>query len=115
MNRVSQTTAIIPAFALWLAAAMPHPAVAQIKVGLVGGMTRDVSSGKPVGGAQIVAHSLRRRMDSATLTNAEGIFTFTNLEPGTYEFAASKDGFETSSKEVEVVARETVRVDLPLQ
>src|SRR5262249_39316759 len=39
----------------------------------------------------------------------------TNLEPGQYEVAATKNGFHKSSARVEVAARRTARVDLPLE
>ncbi|HLX44387.1 MAG TPA: TonB-dependent receptor [Bryobacteraceae bacterium] len=90
------------------------PAFAQPEVGLVGGVTRDSSSGKPVPGAQIIAHSLNKGTDQSTVTGADGIFTFTKLEPGLYEIAATKEGFRNSSTHVEVSVRKIARVELPL-
>src|SRR5579862_1863728 len=83
--------------------------------GLAGGITRDSDSGKPVAQAQIVAHNLGKGTDQSTVSDAEGIFTFTNLEPGLYEFAALKSGFQKSSAHIEVAALRTARVDLPLR
>ncbi len=96
-----------------LAAAIP--AIGQSSVGLMGGVTSDFTSGKPVAKAQIVAHNLFKGTDSTTISDADGIFTFTNLEPGRYEVAATKDGFQKSSTQVEVAAMRSARVDLPLQ
>jgi hypothetical protein len=100
--------------AFWLAA-LPVPAFGQVAFGLVGGITSDSSSGKPVAKAQIVAHNLDKGTNRTTVSDADGIFTFTNLEPGKYEFAAVKDGFMKSSTRVEVAALRTARVDIPLQ
>ena len=95
--------------------ALSFLAQGQTTVGLVGGVTRDSSNGKPLAGAQIVAHNLKRGADRATSSNAEGLFAFTNLEPGQYEIAASKDGFQKSAAKVEVAADRPVRVELPLR
>jgi hypothetical protein len=51
----------------------------------------------------------------AAVSNTDGVFTFTNLEPGPYEFAATKDGFQKSSAIAEVDAHQVARVELPLQ
>ena len=85
----------------------------QEAVGLVGGVTRDTTSGKPVAAVQIIAHSVNKGTEASAVTGADGIYTFTNLEPGPYEVAATKNGFQKSAMHVEVVARQTARVDLP--
>ncbi len=95
--------------------AVPVPSFGQSSVGLVGGVTSDFASGKPVGKAEIVAHNLYGGKDSTTLSDGDGIFTFTNLEPGRYEVAATKEGFQKASTQVEVAAMRTARVNLPLQ
>src|SRR5258708_30417430 len=98
-----------------LLCALSLPACGQMDVGLVGGITRDSASGKPLAEAKIIAHNVDRSTDHSTLSNADGVLTFTNLEPGRYEVAATKDGFQKSFAQVEVAARRTARVDLPLQ
>jgi len=105
----------VPACAALLFAALSVPAFGQSAVGLVGGITRDSSSGKPIAQAQIIAHNLDKGSDRSTVSDADGIFTFTNLEPGPYEVAATKSGFQKSSAHVEVAALRTARVELPLQ
>ncbi len=82
--------------------------------GLVSGIARDSGSGKPVAEAQVIAHNLAKGTDRTTVTDAGGIFTFTDLEPGAYELAATKNGFQKSSAHVEVAASRTANVDLPL-
>jgi hypothetical protein len=98
-----------------LFAALSLPAFAQSPVGLVGGITRDFSSGKPLAKVQIVAHNLDKGTDRTAISDADGIFTFTNLEPGPYEVDATKDGFENLSAQVEVADRRVARVVLPLE
>ncbi len=91
------------------------PLVAEPGLGIVGGVARDASSGKPVAGAQIVAHHVDKNTDRFTFTSADGFFAFTNLEPGQYEIAASKNGFRKSSARVNVTGRNNPRIDLPLE
>src|ERR1700732_4679510 len=69
------------------------PAHGQVADGLVGGVTRD-PAGKPVAEVQIVAHNLDRGTDQSTITDANGLYTFTHLEPGKYDVAATKSGFQ---------------------
>jgi hypothetical protein len=109
------TSAFVPVFIVLLFAATSLPAFGQTAVGIVGGITLDSASGKPVAEAQITAHNLDKGTDSATVTDADGIFTFTKLEPGQYEFAATKSGFQKSAAHIEVAALRVTRVQLPLQ
>src|SRR5580658_658404 len=113
---------VVPACA-FLLGGLSFPAFPQAVAGVIGGIARDSASGAPVGGAQVVAHNLAHDIshnldkgaDHATVTNADGAFTLTNVEPGRYEVTATKNGFQRSSVQVEVAARKTARVDLPLQ
>jgi len=90
------------------------PAFGQ-SVGLVDGVARDSAGGGPVAEVQIVAHNLDKATDHTTVTRADGIFTFTNLEPGQYEVAATKSGFQKASVHIEVTANKTAKVELPLE
>jgi hypothetical protein len=83
-------------------------------VGLVGGITRD-AAGKPLAQVQVIAHNLAKGTDATAITGEDGIFTFTRLEPGLYEVAAAKYGFQKSSTNVEVAVGRVARVELPLQ
>jgi hypothetical protein len=102
------------ACAAFLCGALSIPAFGQPAGGLVSGIARDSGSGKPVAEAQIIAHNLNKGTDRTTITDAGGIFTFTNLEPGAYDLAATKNGFQKSSAHVEVAASRPANVDLPL-
>jgi Putative beta-barrel porin-2, OmpL-like. bbp2/Carboxypeptidase regulatory-like domain len=91
------------------------PVFGQVEVGFMGGVTRDSVSGKPVADVQVIAHNLRKGAEHAAFTSADGTFTLTNLEPGAYELAVTKKGFNNSSAQVEVAASQTARVDFLLQ
>jgi hypothetical protein len=78
------------------------------------GVTRNSTSGIPMMGVQIVVHSLDKGTDRATLSNAEGLFSFADVEPGRYEVAASKNGFQKLSTKIDVAPSRTVNVELPL-
>jgi hypothetical protein len=106
---------ILAACAAFLCGAWSLPAFGQATVGVAGGITRDSSSGKPVAEVEVIAHNLNKGTDRATVTNTDGIFTFTTLEPGQYEFEAIKDGFRKSSARAEVDDHRAASVELPLQ
>ena len=107
---------VVLACAAFLFGMLSLPAFPQAALGVIGGFARDSASGTPVGEAQVIAHNLDKRAgDNATVTKADGAFTFSNVEPGRYEVTATKNGFQKSSVQTEVAARKTTRVDLPLQ
>lgn len=91
------------------------PAHAQGTGVLVGGRTCDFVSGKPVAEVQIVAHNLDKNIHKSTSSDANGMYKFTNLEPGRYDLAATKTGFHKVSETIDVDARQTARVDLLLE
>ncbi len=90
------------------------PAFGQVGDGLIGGIARDSASGKPVAKVQIVAHSLLQGTEQSTVTDDDGTFRFADLEPGRYDIAATKNGFQKASATIDVKSRLTTRVDLPL-
>jgi len=115
MTRKLQGSAILPACIAFQLAVLTSSVSGQASVGIVGGVARDSSSGNPVAEAKIIAHNLDQGADRSTVTDDDGIFAFTNLEPGRYEFAATKTGFQKASAQADVAALRTTRVDLPLQ
>jgi hypothetical protein len=95
--------------------ALSLPAFGQPAATLVGGVIRDSSSGKPVSDVQVTAHSLNKGTDRATVSNTDGVFTFTNLEPGSYEFEAIKEGCRNSSARAQVGDLQVASVELRLE
>jgi len=63
---------------------------------------------------RITAHNLNTGADHTALSGSDGAFTVSGLEPGQYQVAAAKDGFLTSTTNVEVAAPETAAVDFLL-
>jgi hypothetical protein len=106
---------VVPACAAFFWGVFSLAAFGQPAATFVGGIIRDSSSGKPVPEVQVTAHNLNKRTDVATVSNTDGVFTFTNLEPGPYEFEAMKEGFRKSSARAQVGDLQVVSVDLPLQ
>jgi hypothetical protein len=106
--------AALPACAAFLLGPLSLPAFGQTPVGLVGGITRDSSNGKPMAEVRIIAHNLDKGTDRSTTSDVAGIFTFSDLEPGQYQVAAMKNGFETAAAQIAVAANRTARVELPL-
>jgi hypothetical protein len=111
MNRIRAVAVpVVPAWIAFFWAALSLTAFGQTVVGV----TRDSSSGKPLADVQVTAHNVNKGTDRTTVSNTDGKFTFTNLEPGSYEFEAVKDGFQKSSSRAEIDAQ-AGKVELPLQ
>ncbi len=105
---------VVPVCAAFLWGALSLTAFSQ-PTAAVGGSIHDSSSGKPVAEVQVIAHNLNKRADRATVSNRDGVYIFINLEPGAYEFEATKDGFQKSSARAQIGDLEVATVDLPLQ
>jgi hypothetical protein len=93
---------------------LPHPALGQPSNGLVGGITRDFANGKPLPGTRVVAHNANKGAETATVSDSDGNFAFSSLEPGSYELLATKNGFQKLSAHVDVTAAGTPHIDLIL-
>jgi len=80
----------------------------------VAGVTRNFLNGKPVPETRIVAHNIEKDSEIAIISDPDGNFTFTNLESGSYEFAATKNGFQKLSAHIDVTSAGVPRLDLVL-
>jgi len=115
LRRNFSTTAAIRVSAALVLGMLCHPAHGQVPDGYVGGMARESASGKPVAEVRIVAHNVDKGTDLFTVTDTAGMYKFTNLEPGRYDVAATKSGFQKASATVDVEGKHLTRVDLPLE
>jgi hypothetical protein len=107
-------TPVTPARAAFCLAALSLTSFGQETAAVAGGITRNSSTGKPLAEVKITAHNLKNGADRTTVSNMEGAFTFAHLEPGPYEFVATKDGFQKSFATAELAVDRFARVELSL-
>src|SRR3984885_4440669 len=87
---------------------------AQSTFGTVRGSALD-QSGAAVPGAQITLHNVDENSSVTALSDDHGNFEFENLKPDHYTVTAAKDGFASATvSRLELVARQTLRVDITL-
>ena len=85
--------------------------IGQSTFGSFVGTVRD-PSGAAVSACKITATSVATDSVRSVLTESNGDFTIVNLEPGLYQILMESPGFQRSLfKELELHARETIRVD----
>jgi len=97
MKRVTQTAALL-LWALLLAfgsAATAHAQAATTSE-VSGRITGD--GGQPVAGAAVVATNTSNGAVSRTVTQSDGRYNITGLQPGTYTLAVSRLGLQTSTR-----------------
>lgn len=101
----------LAAFALVVAGTLyPQPAFAQSTFASVVGTVRD-PTGSVIGGAVVQLEHSGTSARRSLITNPEGSYTILNLEPGPYRLAISAPGFQVMQYSVELLARQTVRID----
>jgi hypothetical protein len=76
----------------------------QITSGSLRGVTT-APGGFSLAAVNIVIHNLAGSVDRQLVSDTEGVFRADNLQPGTYQITASKDGFTSPSATVIEVAR----------
>jgi len=116
MNHTTRYT-LMAAVALAIVAALlaPPPAPAQALYGSVTGTVTD-QQGAAIPGATVTATNTGTGLKLDTVTNADGTYTFRNLQPGVYELAAALEGFRTLNQTgVPVSAGNPIRMDMKLE
>jgi hypothetical protein len=87
---------------------------AQSTYGTITGAVTDPSSAV-IAGAKVEAKNQSTGEVRTAETNAEGFFRFVDLDRGTYNVSAGASGFDQAErKDVPLLAREEIRVDLQL-
>lgn len=87
------------------------PGIASAQTGQVSGAVTDSITGDPIPGVNVGIVGTTQ----GAATGAEGAFTITGIEPGTYDLEASFVGYATKTIEnVEVEAGETTQVNFQL-
>src|SRR5262249_1626614 len=88
---------------------------AQSTYGTITGVISDPSS-SVVTNATIEAINQRTGVPRKVTHGLNGFYRFVNVDPGTYTVSAIQQGFSKSErKDIEVPAREEVRIDMQLQ
>ena len=115
LTRTSRKAAVLAAIvAIAFAFAAPH-ASAQALYGAIVGTIND-QSGAPVPGATVTVTNAGTGLKVDAATDADGNYTFQNLQPGTYELKAALQGFrELKRTGVRVSAGNPIRQDLKLE
>jgi hypothetical protein len=83
---------------------------AQSTFASVVGTVRD-TSGAVVSGAIVALDNQGTSARRSTITDESGSYTVPNLEPGKYKLSISSPGFQVSNYALELLARQTVRID----
>jgi hypothetical protein len=100
-------------FALLLVAA-GFPLVAQSVTGTITGSVTD-STGAVIPVAEVTVTQPATGLTRKTVTNAAGIFSFPELQPGTYTVTAGASGFSVAVREgIELQINQTASITLPL-
>src|SRR5262245_38560657 len=95
--------------------ATPLPLKAQSTFGTLTGTVTD-PSGAVVAGARVVITNKRTQVGRTALTGADGLYMATNLDSGIYDLTVEAAGFQKLSRtDVELLARQTARVDARLE
>ena len=91
------------------------PAHAQILYGSITGVVKD-AQGATVPGATVTAVNKETNLTRDTVTNAEGVYTLTNVLPGPYDVKISLPGFKEAVRTtVPVTIGQISRVDMTLE
>ncbi|MDP9267226.1 MAG: TonB-dependent receptor [Acidobacteriota bacterium] len=88
-------------------------AFGQAETGSVFGTVTD-PQGAVVAGAKVTIKSSSTNAARTTTTNSNGLYTFTNLQPGPYEVKVEAANFSSSSKKLDVSVGSRNTVDVPL-
>jgi carboxypeptidase family protein/TonB-dependent receptor-like protein len=91
------------------------PVGAQVLYGTLVGNVTD-PTGAAIPGATVTLINANTNLSREATTNAEGVYRFVNVQPGTYKVRVTLTGFKEYVKEGVPIAPTTVsRVDVPLE
>jgi Carboxypeptidase regulatory-like domain/TonB-dependent Receptor Plug Domain len=108
VNRVIRVLALLT---LGLAGGTPGLVHAQGLSGQIGGSVTDGSKGA-IPGATVAVRNTATAVTRETVTDAQGLFVFTNLSAGTYDLKVTMSGFRTYEQK-DVVLTATERLAVP--
>src|SRR5262245_30206076 len=97
-----------------LSFAAPDIARGQSTLATLTGTVSDASSAV-VPGATVTITNVATAAVRTVVTDAQGSFQIPNIDPGRYVLILGAQGFQDLSREIEVLARQVLRVDTQLQ
>lgn len=84
------------------------------KADLIGGVYNNESK-KPLSNVTVTATHMATKKEKVTLTDADGNYSFTDLEAGLYRFAFTKNGYKKYIKEkIQIRQEEEFQMDIGL-
>jgi hypothetical protein len=88
-------------------------AFAQTETGQISGKVTD-PNGAAVPGATVTAKNTGTGAERTATTDADGVYTMTNLQPGIYDVTATGTGFQPGTQRAEVSTGGRLTLDVPL-
>lgn len=102
---------LLPILALFSCVFLMGTLPAHAQTGQISGTVTDSTTGQPLPGVNVVIAGTQQ----GASTGAQGQFTISGVEPGTYDLRASFVGYnERTVSDVQVAAEETVQVNITL-
>ena len=93
--------------------ALSVTAFAQLETGQITGRVTD-PNGAVVPGAAVTVKSVETGAERAATSDAEGVYTFTNLQPGRYDVSVQAQNFAKSTQRVQVTVGAKASVETQL-
>ncbi len=90
------------------------PAISQSTLATLTGVVTDTSGGV-LPGATVLVSSASTGAERTTVTDAAGAFQVPNLDAGRYRLVVTLEGFAEFIRDVDLLARQTVRADTEMQ
>jgi hypothetical protein len=114
-TRLHQIGALFLGAVLALGVLAPQPATAQVLYGSLTGLVTD-QTGASIPGAQVTATHTQTGRVNTTSSDAEGRYSFVNIQAGAYDVRVTADGFRALTQTGTAVSVNAVtRADLQLE
>src|SRR5687767_4085332 len=110
LQSVLTSAALVPL----ILAAPPPTLAAQVLYGSIVGNVTDAGGGRVPGATVVVSHSETGASHEA-VSDSDGAYRFSTLQPGPYKMTVKLTGFRTFSREIPVTPNNVTRVDAALQ
>ncbi len=113
-RRTHQLLAVAALIALAIGAAV-QPAMAQVLYGSLTGIVAD-QTGASIPGAEVSATNTATGREVTTSTDAQGRYSFVNVQAGPYDIRVASDGFRTMTRTgTQVSVNAVTRVDVQME